>query len=167
MKIFQPQLLVLLFGLLLGSTSLQAQNYDLAGGVRFGRPNSLSLKKTIGEGNALEAIVGYRGSLAFYNQVNLGLGYQRHSPLPDLLEGLNWYWGLGGSVYFYSYNLGFGADAANVGFGALGFLGLDYTLEDTPINITLDWAPSLVFGDDIFNGFYGGYGGVGIRYVIK
>ena len=166
MKTIRLYLLALLGVLLLSTARADAQAYDLAGGVRFGYPNSLSLKKSIGELSVLEATLGHRGSFLFYNRFNVGLAYQRLNPLDDVVEGLHWYWGAGGTVYFYNFNSGFGNDLNSIGFGAQGFVGLEYNFEDIPLNLTLDWVPTIVLGDDYFNRFQADTGGLGIRYIF-
>ncbi|MCX6318354.1 MAG: hypothetical protein NTW29_13775 [Bacteroidetes bacterium] len=43
-------------------------------------------------------------------------------------------------------------------------LGLDYKLKTAPINISLDWQPSIEFDENL--GFVGSWGGLGIRYTF-
>ena len=165
MKTTKHTFLLAVMALLLSTAGLQAQDYNLAAGARLGYPLSLSVKKSIGEGNAVEGILGYRGFVG-YNWINVGAAYQRHTPIPDVVDGLNWYWGVGASVFLFNYDLGFGSDFNSTAFGVQGYLGLDYTFADAPINLTLDWVPTLFLGNDFVNGFGGGYGGIGVRYVI-
>jgi hypothetical protein len=42
---------------------------------------------------------------------------------------------------------------------------LDYAFEDTPINISIDWIPTLAF-NGYLRGFGGGYGNIGVRYIL-
>ena len=48
--------------------------------------------------------------------------------------------------------------------GVDGVLGLDYKFNGAPINMSLDWQPSFEFGTN--RGFYGNWGGLGIRYTF-
>lgn len=74
------------------------------------------------------------------------------------IEGnFKWYIGAGA-------HLGFLKNTKTVQFGVDGVLGLDYKLLHAPLNISLDWQPSLGIGDD--NKFIGDWGGIGIRYCF-
>lgn len=146
----------------------QAQDYKLAAGLRLGSPWALSAKAFLSESSAFEAYVGYRGFL-FYNSISINGAYLIHQDLAfEGIEGLRWYFGGGGGVQFWSF------DAFNEGstyFNVTGYLGLEFTLPDTPISITADWTPTVIFGDG-FNGigdtgFRGGYGGLGVRYILS
>ena len=82
------------------------------------------------------------------------------------MEGLSYYYGAGVNTYFWSYdNLLLYDDDPNLTFGISGYLGLDYVFEDVPLNITLDWSPTL-FINGLLGGFGGGYGGIGVRYIF-
>ena len=52
--------------------------------------------------------------------------------------------------------------------GIDGVAGLDLKLKNFPFDFSLDWQPSINFGEndknDIFNAFWGG---LGIRYFIR
>ncbi|MFN7119665.1 MAG: hypothetical protein ACK4TA_22915 [Saprospiraceae bacterium] len=151
--------------LLLGfHTVANAQNYTSAIGLRLGYPLSVSYKHFLNENGAIEAFGGFR-SYAGYGWFNVGGLYQHHKPIADV-EGLSWYFGGGASVYFWNYDNDFiGADAST-SFGILGNLGLDYKFADAPINVTLDWVPAF-FVNGYGSGFGGGYGALGLRYVLK
>jgi len=160
-------LLKVTFSLLLAcllTTSISAQSYKSAVGARLGYPLSASFKTFISENNAIEVYAGFRGYTSS-RWVSVSGAYQRHAPLDDLLEGLNWYFGGGASVYFWSYD--FGGDFANTSVGVQGYLGLDYKFAGTPLNLSVDWVPSLFLGNGFFTGFGGGYGSLGVRYVFK
>jgi outer membrane protein W len=81
------------------------------------------------------------------------------------LDGLNWYYGAGLSVYFWRFE-----DITNLSssssLGLQGYVGLDYTFKKSPINVTLDWTPTF-----FINGFTSGlgtrFGGLGIRYTLN
>lgn len=150
----------------------QAQNYTSAIGLRLGYPISVSYKHFLSEPAAIEVFAGYRnyGSVIGnygWSFFNIGGLYQYHKPISGV-ENLNWYFGGGASVYFYNYDDGFVYDGDNTstGFGLLLNLGLDYKFENAPINVTLDWVPTIRFnGYD--SGFGGGFGALGVRYVLK
>lgn len=148
---------------------VQAQEFSSAIGARLGYPLSLSYKTFINEKGAVELIAGTRGfgSGAFrYRWFTVAGAYQVHQPL-DLgdLDGLTWYYGAGASIFFWNYDEAFANPGSNTSIGLQGYLGLSYTLPDTPVNITVDWVPTF-FLNGFTDGFRGGYGSVGIRYVI-
>jgi len=100
--------------------------------------------------------------------VNLSVGYQVHKPLDiDGLEGLHWYFGGGGSVYFWTYDNAFvfDHDYSSTAIGVQGYLGLDYAFSDTPVNLSIDWVPTF-FVNGYNSGFGSGYGNVGVRYIL-
>ena len=157
-----PLSLIFVFILFFNSTS-QAQIYQSAVGVRLGIPLSVSYKKIFKENKAFEGYIGARGKEG-YRWVTLSGAYLIHEPI-DLggIEELYYYYGGGASIYFWSFD--FVGNNQSTTPGIQGYLGLEYTFVDKPINITFDWIPS-IFISGFSPGFKGGYLGVGIRYVL-
>ncbi len=140
------------------------QNYKSAAGIRLGSPWSASYKTFISESNALEVYAGYRGWSA-YHWFSVNGAYLIHKAIPSV-ENLQWYFGGGAGVYFWSYDSAF-ADANDAtSFSIQGYLGLDYKFANTPVSITADWVPT-VFLTGFGNGFGAGYGNLGVRYVLS
>ena len=82
--------------------------------------------------------------------------------------GLKWYVGPGAHIGIYNdqYRNRYGDQYTGGAFiGIDGVLGLDYKFDKAPINLSLDWQPSIEFGTT--NGFQPGWGGFGIRYTFK
>ncbi|MFN6063994.1 MAG: hypothetical protein ACK49K_11990, partial [Bacteroidota bacterium] len=158
MKTSNLFILIVGFSMLFLSNSL-AQNYKTAVGARIVYPLTLSGKYFINESIALEGNLGLR-SFSGYRWVSLSAAGLKHKPL-DVLDGLNWYYGAGLSVYFWRFE-----DITNLSssssLGLQGYVGLDYTFKKSPINVTLDWTPTF-----FINGFTSGlgtrFGGLGIR----
>lgn len=139
-------------------SSATAQNYKNALGVKF-YPGGITFKHFTSEKVSLEAI-GY-----FYNNGTRITGlYEFNFPLADI-SGLNWYVGPGVHLGFYNYKVG-NNKFTGTALGVDGVIGLDYKIENAPINLSLDWQPSIEFGDNFGNGFNGGWGGLGIRYTF-
>lgn len=146
--------------------SVSAQNYTSAIGARLGYPLSASFKYFMNESHALEAYVGTRG-YDFYRWTNVSVGYQIHRGIDaaGFPEGFKWYYGAGGSIYFWSWDTGFGDGESNSTFGVQGYLGIEYTFEDIPLNVSVDWVPTF-FINGFGSGFGGGYGALAARYVL-
>lgn len=124
-------------------------DYQTAIGAKI-YPLALSFKTMTGKQSAIELLGylknGFRATALFEHYGNLNV------------EGnFKWYIGAGA-------HLGFVKNSKTVQFGADGVLGLDYKLLKAPLNISLDWQPSLGIGDD--NKFIGDWGGLGIRYCF-
>jgi hypothetical protein len=135
------------------SKTTNSTTYTNALGVKVWDGGGISFKHFFNERNAGE-LIGY-----FYrNGVRFTGLYEIHGDITGA-EGLKWYIGPGAHIGFYNSKYGDGAFA-----GIDGVLGLDYKFNAAPINISLDWQPSFEFGDN--RGFYGGWGGLGIRYTF-
>ena len=143
-----------------------AQNYQQAAGIRAGFPVSASYKQFLNESAAIEAYVGAR-FFTGYEWFTVSGAYQIHKPI-ESVEGLSYYFGGGASVYFWNFDNSFflGETYSTTTFGIQGYLGLDYAFADAPINLTVDWIPT-VFFNGFVSGFGGGYGAVGIRYILS
>jgi hypothetical protein len=134
------------------SKSTNSSTYRTALGVKVWDGGGISLKHFFDK-NAGE-LIGY-----FWNQGFRLTGlYEIHGPISGA-TGLQWYIGPGAHVGFYNSKNG---DGAFVGID--GVLGLDYKFRGAPINMSIDWQPSFEFGDN--RGFYGNWGGLGIRYTF-
>jgi len=152
-KLFYTLALVLGFAI-----SSYAQDYDHAIGLRLGYPLSVSYKKYLNSNKALEIYGGFRGN-TFYTSLYANAALQFHNPIEDV-DNLTWYYGFGGGVAFASAS-GYGGAS----IGASGYLGLQYTLEDTPVSFSIDFVPTIYFGGFI-SGF-GGFGALAARYVLN
>ena len=148
---------------------VSAQEFKSAIGARLGYPLSVSYKVFLNESAAVEVMGGTRGvgsGIAGYRWYQVGAAYQVHKPLAvGDVEGLNWYFGGGASIYFWTFNEGFLNEGSSTSLGLQGYLGLSYTLENTPINFTIDWVPTY-FINGFGSGFGADYGSLGIRYTI-
>jgi len=142
-----------------------AQDFKSAAGLRLGYPWAASYKTFISESNAIEVYAGFRGWVG-YSAVTLNGAYQIHKDI-ESVEGLQWYFGGGAGVQFWSYDA---FEESSTFFSVSGYLGLQYTFPDSPISLTVDWVPTFLVGDTLFglgaSGFSGSYGGVGARYVL-
>lgn len=161
--------LIFTFALLLACClAAQAQDYKTALGLRFGYPTSISFKHFISEPGAIEVFAGTARRSSFYRWTNLGLMYQHHSEISSA-EGLRWYAGGGAAIYFWSYDNGLARrdDYGSTSLGVIGVLGLDYKFADIPLNLSVDWIPTLFLGDGYLDNFRPGYGALSARYTFN
>jgi hypothetical protein len=141
----------------------KGSSYTTALGVKFLDGAGITIKHFTNKNAALEGI-GF-----FWNRgVRITGLYELHYNINGA-PGLKWYIGPGAHIGFYNnkykyyngYNLTYGSGTFA---GIDGVLGLDYKISNAPLNLSLDWQPSFEFGTD--RGFYGSWGGLGIRYTF-
>lgn len=150
-------LLVLVVSVFLTVSSVKAQStsYKSALGFKF-PPTGITYKHFVTDKHAFEAIAYFVN----YGARITGL-YEIHGNINNA-PGLRWYVGPGVHVGFYNNKNGNGT-----AIGVDGVLGLDYKINSAPINISLDWQPSIEFGSYKNTGFTGGWGGIGLRYTLN
>ena len=153
----KKQFLLTAFAALIFISTTSAQSmgrtYKTALGIKFLDGAGISLKHFLNERDALEGIAYFWS----HGTRITGL-YELHFDI-DGAPGLKWYVGPGAHIGLYNYKYG---DGAYVGID--GVLGLDYKVNNAPLNLSLDWQPSFEFGDG--RGFAGNWGGFGIRYTF-
>ena len=151
---------VLLFVLLASAGTLQAQ-YTNAIGIRGALAPGLTLKHHLTHDHAVEAIVQtrWRGVMV------TGL-YEVHFPALGV-DNLRWYLGGGGHLGVWSQTTSNNPWFENEGGVVIGFDGIggiEYTLEDIPLNFSLDWKPG--FNLIGHSGLYASDGALSIRYAF-
>lgn len=130
-------------------STVKAQDYNTAIGIRLGLSNGISAKHFISSENAIEGILNTRWG-GFYV---VGL-YEWQKPINDVPR-LYWYYGAGGHVGVWSSSASpwFNESGSYTVLGIDGILGLEYVFKEAPINISLDWKPGFnVLGN---TGFWG------------
>lgn len=151
-------LILLITTCILTTAHAQENTYNRALGVKFPGGFSVTYKKFVTNTNNIEAQVtlwnkGYRMS---------GL-YEFNFYSFNTVEGLSWFVGPGVHLGFWkdtlqkTYN-------SKVDFGVDGIIGLDYKIKNLPINLSLDWEPSVTLIGSA--GFTPSYGGIGVRYTF-
>ncbi|AKP50705.1 hypothetical protein [Cyclobacterium amurskyense] len=145
------------------SNESKAQAYNTAVGLRLGSSSGLSVKHFISQDAAIEGILHtrWRGLLL------TGL-YEVHKDIEDV-SGLGWFYG--GGAHLGSWNSGsnnpYWAGNNYKGstiLGIDGIIGLDYVLEDLPLNFSLDFKPAI----NLINGggFWGDDFALSVRYIF-
>ena len=156
---------VLFFCTLFFSQQAEAQSWNRAIGLRLGFPNSITYKQFISENAAVEGILGTRGK-ANFRSVTLAAAYQIHNILlEDSFGDLRWYYGAGAGFTTYNFKDNILVREGGSSFSIQGYLGVDYTFEDAPVNISIDWVPSY-FLNGFGNGFGADSGSLAVRYIF-
>lgn len=135
-------------------SNIGSLDYKTALGVKV-YPGSITVKHFIKEKAALEGLLYFHA----HGTRITGL-YELHYDIKNA-PGLKWYVGPGAHIGFYSSKYG-----GSTSFGIDGVIGLDYKIQNAPINLSLDWQPGFEFGNRYGNGFAGDWGGIAIRYVF-
>lgn len=151
---------MLLFVLAVGAGSLKAQ-YKTAVGIRGAWGPGITVKHHLTSERAVEAILSARRR----GVIVTGL-YEVHFPALGVTN-LRWYLGGGGHIGFWSLkntDISWLDTDGGIVIGADGIGGLEYTLENIPLNFSLDWKPG--FNLVGHNGFWLDDGALSIRYAF-
>ena len=143
-------------------SEVNAQNYNSAIGAKLGYGLVASYKKFLNEKSAVDLFAGLRwGGLA------AGAYYELHYDISSV-DRLQWYWGGGASFTTWDYGV---LNETYFELGVSGVLGLDYSFDNIPLNLSVDWAPTIVLLDNYEWGtlsrFRGGYGALTARYILN
>lgn len=164
--------------------------YNTSVGIKFEIPpylqnRKLSISATgkhfLNNNHAIEGIVNYRHfdnrpnpTLDDWNWFRISGLYLIHSSLKDIQSGLDFYIGGGAYIGFLGGNYNFsGAEYNSIFSGISLSIGLDWSLEEWPINVSLDWIPSYGLTSENqelysgFSGFTGHQGGISLRYILR
>lgn len=141
--------------------SSNAQDYTTGIGVRGGFYNGLTIKHFISERAAIEGIISSR-----WKGFNITGLYEIHQQAFDVAH-LNWYYGAGGHIGFWKgkdVSWGDNREDDYTVVGIDGILGIEYNFQEIPINISLDWKPTMnIIG---YSGFWGDGGAFSVRYIF-
>ncbi|TAL69619.1 MAG: hypothetical protein EPN88_06535 [Bacteroidetes bacterium] len=138
-------------------TLASAQEYKTGVGLRGGLSQGLTIKHFVGEKAAFEGLLSTRWS--GFDITGL---YEIHNRAFEV-EHLNWYYGFGAHIGSYSGSkVPWGTSGAVLGID--GILGIEYSFSEAPINIGLDWKPSLNLVGN--SDFWGDGGALSIRYIF-
>ena len=157
--------LLFVFIFLLGTFGIsQAQDYNSAVGLRFGYPLSATYKTFLSETNAAEIYAGFRSYFG-YKEFRVNGAYLIHNEI-ESVERLKWYYGAGPGLAFYSYDSIFAGDEGGLSITVSGYLGLEYTLDGTPLSFSVDWVPTYFIGG-FGSGFGADNGALSVRYILN
>lgn len=159
----KPFFAILGLMILLNAYSFAQQNkgtdYKTSLGLKY-YPGSMSFKHFIKKNTAIEAL--WRISADGVRFTGL---YELHKKM-EVVEGVKWYMGGGGhfGIWSDSWKSKYPASEGGFAFGIDGVIGLDYKIEGVPVNLSLDWQPSInLIG---YTYFEGDLVGLAIRYTF-
>lgn len=141
-----------------------AQDYGTSIGLRGGLANGITIKHFTSNNMAVEGILSshFRG----FQVTGLAEFHQNAFDTPRL----QWFYGVGGHLGFYSYYDGhpwfketYQGSRAVVGVD--GILGLEYSIAEIPICLQVDWKPAFNFVG--YSGFVASGGGLSVRYYFN
>lgn len=161
----KTKIVLLSIVLAFAAATVKAQDYKSAIGGKVGYGLVASYKTFLSSRDAVDLFGGIH-----WGGVALGAYWERHNEISSI-NNLYWYYGAGGSYTTWSY--GYIGYDRYYEIGLSGVLGLDYKFESVPLNVSLDWAPTIVVLDSWdypgakINRFRGGYGALSIRYILK
>lgn len=144
-----------------GAVAQESSTYTRGIGGRFGVANGITYKHFINDNHAIDGILNFQGNRSFTIVKLLGL-YEIHQPINFVdVEGLRWYYGFGGGLGSYRYK---DTDESGMAWSFDGAIGLDYKIPAAPINLSLDWKPTMELTPESgvrFDGI-----GLSIRFVF-
>ena len=134
------------------AATLNAQNsaigLRLGGGTANG--GEISFQKDLGTTNRVELDLGVINNPSYTGIALTGI-YQWTWDLSQLADGFRWYAGPGVGLRLFN----------GLGLGLHGQIGIEYSFEEIPIQLSLDSRPGWYFGGA--NGFDGG-AALSVRY---
>jgi hypothetical protein len=152
--------IVLTFFMVIGIVAfVSAQEYKTGIGIRAGFSSGLTIKHFKNSKVALEGLLTTR-----WQGFDITGLYEVHNRAFDA-DHLNWYYGGGAHIGFYNGNyVSWGNSGTTYTVvGIDGILGLEYTFDEIPINLGIDWKPAInLFG---YTGFWS-EGAISVRYVF-
>ena len=152
-KLVTTVILLVLFS----QTNVFSQYYGSAVGLRLGDASGITGKVLLGNKTYLEAILTTR-----WGGINITALAEISQNLHDT-PGLAWYYGFGA-------NIGFWEDPdeqpkeTDLFIGIDGIVGMEYTFETIPINLSIDWKP--YFNIITHPGFIAEEFALSVRYAL-
>jgi len=152
--------ILLIIGIIVMMTAAaNAQDYKTSLGLRLGWPaNGFTVKHFINQKNAFEGI------LAISHGGFMMTGLYEFEYWTGEYPGLNWFWGFGAHLGFWDSNPYVDEVDNGTVLGADFIVGLEYTFDNIPLNLSIDLMPSVNLVGS--TGWGGLYGGVSVRYVF-
>jgi hypothetical protein len=154
------KVLIILVIAISASSVIKAQDYKTSLGLRAGYPYGLTVKHFLNKTNAIEGILA-----SSYGGLTI-TGLYEFEYWTGKYPGLNWFWGAGAHVGFWDAGRNPHVEETYTGavLGVDGVIGLEYTFDEFPLNLSIDLLPSLnLIGE---TGWGGIFGALSVRYVF-
>lgn len=137
-----------------------AQDYKTGIGLRGGWESGLTIKHFISTKSALEGILATR-----WRGFEITGLYEVHNQAFNV-ERLKWYFGFGAHIGFWDGKYAsWGTPGTNYTVAGIdGILGLEYSFDEVPINLGIDWKPAFNFIG--YSGWWADGGALSIRYIF-
>ena len=139
-------------------TDNSTSTYDRAIGIKFPGGFAISYKQFLKDNQNVE------GEAMFITNGFRAVGLYEWNWDIQGINGLRWYVGPGAHIGFWNNDGSKKSNRSSAGIGIDGVIGLDYKFSDLPLNISLDWQPSVDVIGSTGTGL--GYGGIGVRYTF-
>lgn len=161
MTIMMKKLLTIAITLIIGITTVSAQYYTHAIGVRVGYDFALTYKNNLSNKNFIDCAINIT---PFSDNVGV-----------HVYASYNWNWEMDEAPGLFLYcgpGAGLGVHLKHFSFSINANLGLEYSFYakfNVPIALSIDFSPGLGFygSDDGAKTYAGGsYGGLGIKYTF-
>jgi len=136
----------------------QAQDYEGSFGGRLGTYTAVSLSIYTAEGRSFEALLGLT-RVANQSDFLIGSFYKFHFDVTSELPTLKWYSGLG-LIASFEEELGHN----KVKFSPSAIVGMEYTLEHTPVNFFIDVSPNYKINSE---SKFRVHANLGVRYIFS
>ncbi|NLN95371.1 MAG: hypothetical protein GX128_04285 [Bacteroidales bacterium] len=140
--------------------STNAQDYNTGIGLRGGWFNGITAKHFIAEQTAIEGTVALR-----WSGISITGLYEIQKPI-NITDGLSWFYGGGAHIGFWEgshIKWEENRDSYTV-IGIDGIIGIEYTFQEIPLNLGIDWKPAYnLIGH---SSFWGDGGAISVRYVF-
>ena len=146
--------------LFLSTGMSHAQEYRTALGLRLGSSTGLTVKHFLNPGAAVEGLLTSRWNGFLITGLYEVTGNAFDEP------HLNWYLGGGAHIGFWDndpYWRRAGDSGSVFGIDFIG--GLEYTFQEIPLNLALDWKPAINLVGD--RSFWGDEFALSIRFAFK
>ncbi len=149
--------------LIMAATVSAQRDYETGIGFRAGVSSGLTVKHFMTERKAWEAILSTR----WEGFLLTGL-YELHQDVFNTTN-FNFFYGVGGHIGEWPGDIPhhpwFGDKNSHLAIGIDGIIGLEYTFDEIPFSISLDWKPTFNIAEHA--AFLADEAGLSIRYVIK
>jgi hypothetical protein len=136
-----------------------SQEYKTGVGIRAGFSSGLTIKHFKSRKAAFEGLLTTR-----WQGFDITGLYEIHNEAFDVRH-LDWYYGGGAHLGFYNGNyVSWGASGSSYTVAGIdGIIGIEYTFDELPVNLGIDWKPALnLIG---YTGLWS-EGAISVRYVF-